>query len=72
MTWDELKEKAKKLGYTFEEATVWNGRYFYTGEVLTLEGISFTKDGVIFIDGAGIVAYDRKPEQMLMIMEALR
>lgn len=72
MTWEELKEKAKELGYTLNKSTVWNGRYYYEGETLSLEGITFAKEGVMFIDGAGIVAYDRKPEQMLMVMDALK
>ena len=71
MTWDELKEKAKEMGYEVKKDTVWCQKYF-TGELFTLDGITFTEDGTVFLDGYGnVVAYDRTPEQMLMIMRGL-
>ena len=66
MTWDELKEKAKEIGYK-EQA--------FLGEALTKDSayheITFYKNGNIEYNDDYVIAFDRTPEQMLMIMRGL-
>jgi len=60
MTFEELKEEAKKLGY-----------YMIGVEGITNDVFTFWQDGTIDVDGA-CVSDDRTPEQMWQIMEALK
>lgn len=75
MTWEELVEKAKELGYKITTRIP----YSEPEEcLLNEEGFAFYKDGTCEYDceddifcGCPFV-YGRTPEQMLMIMEALK
>ena len=75
MTWEELKEKAKELGYRLVED---DGDISYLGitEFLFLEkdgvDITFFDYGSIEVDHGYILAEDRTPDQMYQIMLALR
>lgn len=71
MTWEELCKKAKEMGYEY-----WKDNPHLTGD-----NIQFYKNGTICVyiyveDGYYSdyyeVAWDRTPDQMLAIMEALR
>lgn len=80
MTWEELCEKAKEMGAGIVVSQV--GEYTY--EKIMYGKLCFYRDGEItcpymFINEDGypehdmvIVAKDRTPDQMYMIMEALR
>lgn len=61
MTWEELKEEAKKMGYKTTDSCIYN----------SYVGIYFYKDGRIKHDYETI-AYKRTPDQMLAIMKALQ
>lgn len=69
MTWEELKEKAKELGYRLDDI----GCCFEVIREPIEEEIpkSFYKDGEIFIDSTQI-SRERTPDQMYQIMLALR
>ena len=70
MTWEELKEEAKKMGYSLEvDYTHSEFLYKYTSE----KRYCFRQEGAID-DGRyyGIIAEDRTPDQMLAIMKALQ
>ena len=60
MTWEELKEEAKKMGYVqgFWEDCITNGLF------------EFYKSGSIVVFGE-VIAKHRTPDQMLMIMRGL-
>ena len=66
MTWDELKEEAKKMGYDSD--------IDYTGEEFLRYGnYCFRKSGVI--DNGMVyanIAHNRTHDQMLAIMKALQ
>ena len=68
MTWEELKEEAKKLGYHFG--------YDDSKEYLIETDIAFTKGGTIYIVLDEYKRYvlkrRRTPDQMLAIMKALQ
>lgn len=70
MTWEELKEKAKELGFTTssyineDEVEV---EYIYCNDYIYLE-----EDGDITTSTENIVAEDRNFDQMYQIMLALR
>ena len=70
MTWEELTEKAKELGfsisYYFNDDDVAVG-YIYINDYIYLE-----EDGKITTSTENIVAENRTPEQMYQIMLALR
>ena len=70
MTWDELKEKAKELGFTtssyINEDEV-ELEYIYCNDYIYLE-----EDGDITTSTEDIVAENRTPDQMYQIMLALR
>lgn len=70
MTWEELKEKAKELGFTtssyINEDEV-ELEYIYCNDYIYLE-----EDGNITTSTENIVAENRTPEQMYQIMLALR
>lgn len=70
MTWEELKEKAKELGFTtssyINEDEV-ELEYIYCNDYIYLE-----EDGDITTSTEDIVAENRTPEQMYQIMLALR
>ena len=70
MTWEELKEKAKELGfsisYYLNDDDVEVG-YIYINDYIYLE-----EDGKITTSTENIVAENRTPEQMYQIMLALR
>ena len=70
MTWEELKEKAKELGFTIssyiDEDEV-ELEYIYCNDYIYLE-----EDGNITTSTENIVAENRTPEQMYQIMLALR
>ena len=70
MTWEELCEKAKKMG-----ATVGKSGTIYFSH------LEFNEDGGIYLDRAELsedenvipcISSDRTPEQMLAIMKALQ
>lgn len=61
MTWEELKEKAREMGYTIEETCFWKQS----------TGLVFHKDGdVVFLCES--LAKFRTPKQMYMIMRGLK
>lgn len=70
MTWEELKEKAKELGFTtssyINEDEV-ELEYIYCNDYIYLE-----EDGNITTSTENIVAENRTPDQMYQIMLALR
>ena len=70
MTWEELKEKAKELGFTVSSYTNEDDvelEYIYCNDYIYLE-----EDGNITTSTENIVAENRTPEQMYQIMLALR
>lgn len=76
MTWDELKEEAKKMGYY----VVFKEPYDYVVECIVNDnGFAFYPDGTCEFDcnpndelcGHPFADY-RKPDQMLAIMKALQ
>ena len=73
MTWEELKEKAKELGYWLRKD---DGDIPYLGitELLVKDGvdIAFFDYGSIEVDCGYILAENRTYEQMYQIMLALR
>jgi hypothetical protein len=61
MTWEELKEEAKRMGAkVYKDLIVLDGKLFWSSGV-----IEPLHDDVVF-------ATDRTPEEMYQIMEALR
>ena len=70
LSWEELKEKAKELGFTIssyineDEVEL---EYIYCNDYIYLE-----EDGNITTSTENIVAEDRTYEQMYEIMKALR
>jgi len=64
MTWEELKEEAKKMGY--EECDIPGCK---GGEDIFIEG--FEKNGNYFNELGDFQLSKLKPEQMLMIMSGL-
>lgn len=67
MTWEELCEKAKEIGY-FLEGCDEDALYQYE-PIQT--GLHFRQSGKITY-GDKVIVEDRTPAQMLVIMEALR
>ena len=70
MTWEELKEKAKELGFRISSYINEDGvelEYIYCNDYIYLE-----EDGNITTSMENIVAENRTPEQMYQIMLALR
>ena len=63
MTWYELKEEVKKMGYNYGS--------FESSEWFSKDRLTFTKDGNVFCVGT-IFAEHRTPDQMLAIMKALQ
>lgn len=67
MTWEELKEEAKKMGWQTSESFVFNNEYF---------DIVMHEDGKIEVSdqcgGSWYLSTDRTPDQMLAIMKALQ
>ena len=59
MDWNQLKEKAKEMGYND------CGDYLETGN------FTFRKSGSVVYKIYHLIALDRTPEQMLMIMRGL-
>ena len=59
MTWEELKEKAQEMGYND------CGDYLETGN------FTFRKSGSVVYKMYHLIALNRTPEQMLMIMRGL-
>ena len=75
MTWEELKEKAKELGYyeVYDDGDV----PYFDGDssyllVNNKNDISFIKDGTIEAGCGYIISEDRTYEQMYQIMLALK
>ena len=68
MTWEELKEKAKKLGWEYKKTDY--SEYLLSWEIEDT-AIKFYSDGEITVDEATFAQY-RTPEQMYQIMLALR
>ena len=60
MNWEELKEKALEKGFFVE----------IFGEFIAVGDVYFWNNGEVNILGA-VIAKDRTPEQMLMIMRGL-
>ena len=71
MDWNQLKEKAKEIGYN-EEPILENGIVWLTKKRLYFD-LCFNNDGMVLLDGDEeyILAKERTPEQMLMIMMGL-
>jgi hypothetical protein len=70
MTWEELKEKAKELGFTISSYINEDDvelEYIYCNDYIYLE-----EDGNITTSTENIVAENRTPDQMYQIMLALR
>ena len=67
MTWEELVEKAKEMGYTH----FFDDRYEQCDE-LDRNGLRFFENGKIKTDINDVVSEYKSPGQMLAIMEALR
>jgi len=68
MTWEELKEEAKKMGYNvFDSVNIKVASWIETPD----NNWCFDRDGTIMYDGL-VVAFDRTPDQMYQIMLALR
>lgn len=72
MTFEELKEKAKEMGYNEEELVV-NGRVWLTKKGLSFD-LCFSNDGMVLLGGDEeyVLAENRTPDQIFAIMEALR
>ena len=72
MSWDELVEKAKELGYEITEYSPYKENKI--GQILSkyfdCTSIDFLDKGEIWVDGATL-AFDRTPSQMYQIMLAL-
>lgn len=68
MTWEELKEKAKELGWEYKK-TACSESLFSLNEDATI--IQFYPEGEIMVDET-IISPNRTPEQMYQIMLALR
>lgn len=71
MTWEELVEKAKELGYLYIDAT--GETYLFS----TDNRLSFCKNGCVVADsdmigGDVYFGHNRTPDQMWQIMEALK
>ena len=71
MTWEELCEKAKEMGYKY-----WEGNPHLTGD-----DIQFFKNGTVYVyiyvedyyyNNYYPIAWDRTPDQMYQVMEALQ
>lgn len=71
MQWNELKEKAKELGALINEEAQ---AIFYKGMVFMFKegAITYVRYAPMCEDVTVLFAAHRTPEQMLMIMEALR
>ena len=67
ITWEELCEKAKDMGYVLEGC---DEDVLYQYEPIQT-GLHFRQYGKITY-GEKVIIEDRTPKQMLMIMEALR
>lgn len=75
MTWEELKEKAKEMGAFIGSPSSIDVDYF------RLDDLIFDKTGKIILNDTSydedvcsvnhLIAIDRTPEQMLMIMRGL-
>ena len=63
MTWEELKQKAKEMGYKHTESVF--------GEILKKGNVFFVNYGT-FVANEYVVSERRTPEQMLAIMKALQ
>ena len=76
MTWEELKEEAKKMGAFIGSPSSIDVDYFRFGDLI------FNKTGKIILNDTSydedvcsvnhLIAIDRKPDQMLAIMKALQ
>lgn len=69
MTWEELKEEAKKMGALIEDS------YNLRDVVIFLDGIGYTHKGLIITWGKDdwkMIAHSRTPDQMFAIMKALQ
>ena len=69
MTWEELKEEAKKIGYILNKTCL-------GGESLNKGTMWFTEHGEYYIEIDGYTTYglarNLEPDQMWQIMEALK
>ena len=71
MTWDELKEKAKKMGYKW--GVYLNGKEYLVSTTETI--ITLSEIGTIEIKDDyenEVMFHNRTPDQMWQIMEALK
>ena len=74
MTWEELKEKAKEMGYSVSDGFIYIVSEGNTGVKLCKNGdveIDLT-DAYSDYDQNVLIAEHRTPEQMLAIMKALQ
>jgi len=69
MTWEELVEKAKELGWEYNKTAYSEYLLSWYGEDDT--SIKFYSDGEIIVDNSTFTQY-RTPDQMYQIMLALR
>ena len=76
MTWEELKQKAKEIGY---KEVIKHPRYKDEIALVNESLYGFYQDGVVETDCfqeddlcGNPIAHDRTPEQMWQIMEALK
>lgn len=72
MTWEELVEKAKELGYEVTEYTPYkeNRIGHMLSKYFECTSIDFLDKGEIWVDGATLV-FNRTPDKMYQIMLAL-
>ena len=63
MSWEELCEKAKKLGYQYNK----DYNYLYHNDY----HVTFYSNGEMFV-GCTLVVDDRTPDQIYQIMEAFK
>jgi len=68
MTWEELKEEAKKMGYDVSDGNTIHTYTIYLDVYIYDYGTVSLKDGW----GAEVYIEHRTPEQMLAIMKALQ
>ena len=68
LTWEDFRKKAEDNGFEYQELL--NHYYKLFGWINEI-GISFYRDGDIFIDNT-CIARNRTPDQMYTIMEALK
>jgi hypothetical protein len=68
MTWEELVEKAKELGWEHKKTAYTKSLFLLNEDYVNIQ---FYPEGEIMVDET-IISQNRTPEQMYQIMLALR